>query len=36
VTDAGILKNILCIGLWTRFDKKFNIVKDDEHGSGSL
>ena len=36
VTDAGILKNILCFGLWTRFDKKFNIVKDDEHGSGSL
>ena len=23
VTDAGILKNILCIGFWKEFDKKF-------------
>ena len=36
VTDIGILKNILCFGLWTKFDKKFNIVKDENHGIGSV
>ncbi len=36
VTDVGILKNILCFGLWTQFDKKFNIIKDGEHGIGSV
>lgn len=36
VTDIGILKNILCFGLWTKFEKKFNIVKDENHGIGSV
>lgn len=36
VTDAGILKNILCEGLWTEFDKKFKTDKDKDHGVRSL
>ena len=36
VEDVGILKNILCFGLWTQFDKKFDINKDDEHGIGPV
>lgn len=36
VEDAGILKNVLCFGLWTQFDKKFDINKDDEDGSGPV
>ena len=27
VKDAGILKNILCIGLWNEFDKKYDVVR---------
>ena len=29
VTDAGILKNILCFGLWVSFDKKYVTGKDE-------
>ena len=36
VTDVGILKNILCFGLWAQFNKKYEIVKDDRHGIGSV
>ena len=36
VTDAGILKNILCAGLWTEFDKKYQTDKDEDNGVGSL
>ena len=36
VEDVGILKNILCLGLWTQFNQKFDIDKDDEHGIGSV
>ena len=32
VTDAGILKNILCAGLWTEFDKKFQTDKEEDNG----
>lgn len=28
VEDAGILKNILCFGIWTQFDKKYSMSKD--------
>ncbi len=36
VSDAGILKNILCAGLWTEFDKKYKTDKDKDNGVGSL
>ena len=36
VTDAGILKNILCLGLWSQFEKKYNTVKDNSYGSESV
>ena len=36
VTDTGILKNILCAGLWTEFDKKYHTDKDENNGVGSL
>lgn len=29
VTDAGILKNILCYGIWLEFDKKYVTGKDE-------
>ena len=35
VTDAGILKNILCAGIWSAFDKKYG-VKDSINGIGSV
>ena len=35
VTDAGILKNILCEGLWSAFDKKYGI-KESVNGFGSV
>ena len=35
VQDAAILKNILCVGLWTQFNKKFSI-KEESDGTGSL
>ena len=36
VEDVGILKNILCFGLWTQFDKKYDINKDGEYGIGPV
>ena len=36
VEDAGILKNILCSGLWTEFYKKYQTVKEKNDGVGSL
>ena len=36
VTDAGILKNILCFGLWSQFEKKYDTVKDDSYGVESV
>ncbi len=36
VEDAGILKNILCSGLWTEFQKKYQTDKDKDDGVGSL
>ena len=36
VQDAGLLKNILCIGVWTQFDRKFKVKKDTGNGSGSV
>ena len=35
VTDAGILKNILCEGFWLEFDKKYGI-KEMSNGIGSV
>jgi hypothetical protein len=32
VTDAGILKNILCVGLWTEFNKKYQTDKEEDNG----
>ena len=36
VSDAGILKNILCMGLWTEFNEKYKTDKDKDNGVGSL
>ena len=36
VQDAGILKNILCAGLWTQFDEKYSGKKGQAHGTGSV
>lgn len=36
VQDAGILQNIVCIGLWTEFDKKFGGEEEERHGTGSV
>ena len=38
VQDAGILKNILCAGLWTSFDKKYKREekKEETDGTGPL
>ena len=36
VTDAAILKNILCEGLWTEFNKKYQTDKEKDNGVGSL
>ena len=30
VQDAGLLKNILCAGLWARFDRKFKVDERKE------
>ena len=35
VTDVGILKNILCMGFWSAFHKKFR-VEDGKNGFGSV
>lgn len=37
VEDAGILKNILCMGLWSAFDKKYKpSEKEQDNGSRSV
>ena len=36
VQDADILKNILCVGLWTEFDKKYSTKKGPSDGTGSV
>lgn len=36
VEDVGLLKNILCAGLWTEFDKKFGNEEGTTDGSGSV
>lgn len=30
VQDAGLMKNILCIGIWTQFDHRYKVKKDEE------
>ena len=35
VQDVSILKNILCIGLWTQFNRKYK-VRETADGSGSV
>ena len=34
--DLGLMKNILCAGVWTSFDKKFGTEEGTSHGSGPL
>lgn len=36
VQDVGLMKNVLCIGLWTRFDIKYKGKKETSDGSGSV
>ena len=36
VEDAGILKNILCFGIWTQFYKKYSTVRDQLNGFESI
>ena len=36
VQDAGILKNILCAGLWAQFEKKYSNKKGPSNDSGSV
>ncbi|MEA5151073.1 MAG: DUF5685 family protein [Oscillospiraceae bacterium] len=36
VQDADILKNILCVGLWAQFDRKFSDKKGPSDDSGSV
>ena len=36
VQDAGILQNIICVGLWTQFNRKFGSEEERSHGAGSL
>ena len=35
VADTGLLKNILCVGLWAAFNKKYS-REEPENGSGSV
>ena len=35
VADAGLMKNILCVGLWSAFNQKYN-GEGSENGSGSV
>ena len=35
VQDAAILKNILCVGLWAQFNKKFSL-KEESDGTGPV
>ncbi len=36
VQDAGILQNIICVGLWTEFEKKYGSEDEAAHGTGSV
>lgn len=36
VQDLGLMQNVLCVGVWTGFDKKFGSEEGTSHGSGSL
>ena len=36
VEDAGLLKNILCFGIWSRFDQKYAKDKEKANGSKSI
>ena len=36
VKDVGLMKNILCSGLWTVFDEKFRLKRGKKNGSGSV
>lgn len=36
VQDSAILQNILCVGLWTQFDRKFGDKKGPSNDSGSV
>ena len=36
VQDAGILQNIVCVGLWTEFERKFGSEEERAHGSGPV
>ena len=36
VQDASLLKNILCVGLWTQFDRKYLGKKDSADGTGPV
>lgn len=36
VQDAGILKNVLCAGLWAQFEKKYSNKKGPSDDSGSV
>ena len=36
VKDVGLMKNILCSGLWTVFDEKFRLKRGNKNGSGSV
>lgn len=36
VQDASILKNILCVGLWAQFDRKYKGKKESADGAGSV
>ena len=35
VQDAGLMQNILCLGVWAGFDKKYG-SRDETNGAGSL
>ena len=36
VQDVGLMKNILCSGLWAVFDEKFKRKRGNKNGSGSV
>ncbi|MBQ6365478.1 MAG: hypothetical protein IJI61_03595 [Oscillospiraceae bacterium] len=36
VQDVGLMKNILCVGLWSAFDEKFSRLRGKNNGTGSL
>jgi hypothetical protein len=36
VDDVGLLKNILCFGIWSRFDQKYAIGKEKKDGIKSV